>query len=120
MEMTPGESESLKHRVGDFRVPAARRPCGVRRWSYTRPKATMSYPSPQAKPSNPSNPRVFFDVDTGGERVGRIVLELFADIVPKTAENFRALCTGEKGIGPTTGNLSISKDVLFIELLRNL
>ena len=28
----------------------------------------MSHPSPQAKPSNPSNPRVFFDVDIGGER----------------------------------------------------
>uniref|UniRef100_A0A2K5QXC7 peptidylprolyl isomerase n=1 Tax=Cebus imitator TaxID=2715852 RepID=A0A2K5QXC7_CEBIM len=51
----------------------------------------MSHPFPQAKPSNPSNPRVFFEVDIGGERVGGIVLELFADIVPKTAENFRAL-----------------------------
>uniref|UniRef100_A0A2K5C4V3 peptidylprolyl isomerase n=1 Tax=Aotus nancymaae TaxID=37293 RepID=A0A2K5C4V3_AOTNA len=60
-------------------------------------------PAPQAKPSNPSNPQVFFDVDIGGERVGQIVLELFAYIVPKTAENFCALCTGEKGIGPTTG-----------------
>ncbi|EDL15462.1 mCG20642 [Mus musculus] len=63
----------------------------------------MSHASPAAKPSNSKNPRVFFDVDIGGERVGRIVLELFADIVPKTAENFRALCTGEKGTGSTTG-----------------
>ncbi|RWS14569.1 Peptidyl-prolyl cis-trans isomerase D-like protein, partial [Dinothrombium tinctorium] len=42
---------------------------------------------------------VFFDVKVGEEKVGRIVFELFYDIVPKTAENFRCLCTGEKGVG---------------------
>ena len=46
-----------------------------------------------------NNPRVFFDVSIGGQPAGRVVMELFADQVPKTAENFRALCTGEKGTG---------------------
>ncbi|XP_054941758.1 peptidyl-prolyl cis-trans isomerase D isoform X2 [Physeter macrocephalus] len=78
----------------------------------------MSHASPQAKPSNPSNPRVFLDVDVGGERVGRIVLELFADIVPKTAENFRALCTGEKGIGPTTGKPLHFKGCPFHRIIK--
>ena len=45
------------------------------------------------------NPRVFFDVSIGGKPAGRIVMELRADVAPKTAENFRALCTGEKGYG---------------------
>ncbi|HMY20693.1 MAG TPA: peptidylprolyl isomerase [Polyangium sp.] len=46
-----------------------------------------------------ANPTVFFDIDINGQAAGRITFELFADIVPKTAENFRALCTGEKGYG---------------------
>lgn len=46
-----------------------------------------------------ANPKVFFDVTAGGAGVGRIVMELRTDVVPKTAENFRCLCTGEKGMG---------------------
>ena len=38
-------------------------------------------------------------MEVGGEDVGRITFELAADVVPKTAENFRALCTGEQGFG---------------------
>ncbi|CAO2188141.1 unnamed protein product [Urochloa humidicola] len=44
-------------------------------------------------------PRVFFDMTIGGRPAGRIVMELYSDEVPETAENFRALCTGEKGVG---------------------
>ncbi|KAH8179358.1 cyclophilin type peptidyl-prolyl cis-trans isomerase/CLD domain-containing protein [Sarocladium implicatum] len=41
------------------------------------------------------NPLVFFDITLGGEPLGRIKFELFANVVPKTAENFRQFCTGE-------------------------
>ncbi|KAI9017583.1 cyclophilin-like domain-containing protein [Gaertneriomyces semiglobifer] len=52
------------------------------------------------------NPRCFFDIEIAGEKAGRVVFELFASTVPKTAENFRALCTGERG-------RSTKSDVLF-------
>lgn len=45
------------------------------------------------------NPNVFFEITADGENVGRIEFELRADVAPKTAENFRALCTGEPGFG---------------------
>ncbi|EDW34797.1 GL12709 [Drosophila persimilis] len=51
------------------------------------------------QPVRATNPIVFMDIDIGLEDAGRMVIELRKDVVPKTAENFRALCTGECGIG---------------------
>lgn len=50
--------------------------------------------------------RVFFDISIGKEPAGRITFELYNDVVPLTAENFRCLCTGEKGVGKTGKPLS--------------
>ncbi|XP_042389222.1 peptidyl-prolyl cis-trans isomerase CYP63-like isoform X2 [Zingiber officinale] len=48
------------------------------------------------------NPVVFLEISVDGKPPERMDIELFADVVPKIAENFRALCTGEKGIGAST------------------
>ena len=48
-----------------------------------------------------ANPKVYFDITVDGKPAGRIVFELFADVVPKTAENFRALCVGHEAGGYT-------------------
>jgi peptidylprolyl isomerase len=45
---------------------------------------------------------VFFDLTREGRPLGRLVMELYADTTPLTAENFRCLCTGEKGMGPNS------------------
>ncbi|CAF5201060.1 unnamed protein product, partial [Rotaria magnacalcarata] len=44
-------------------------------------------------------PNVFFDITIDNNPAGRITFKLFDDVVPNTAANFRALCTGEKGFG---------------------
>ena len=43
----------------------------------------------------PKNPRVFLEFTIGSKNAGRVVFELYMDITPITAENFRGLCTGE-------------------------
>merc|ERR1711862_491751 len=53
-----------------------------------------------------ARPKVFFDVEIGGKGAGRITMELFSDGCPLTADNFRALCTGEKGMGKSGKPLS--------------
>jgi cyclophilin family peptidyl-prolyl cis-trans isomerase len=55
---------------------------------------TMLYAQDKGKTT-----KCFLDITAGGEKLGRVVVELRSDVVPKTAENFRALCTGEKGFG---------------------
>ena len=50
-----------------------------------------------------TGPRVFLDLKWGNRRMGRVVISLRKDACPKTAENFRALCTGEMGRGKMTG-----------------
>ncbi|KAJ0504760.1 putative peptidylprolyl isomerase [Helianthus annuus] len=52
--------------------------------------------------SSKDNPRVFMDISINGGLTERMIIELFANVVPRTAENFRVLCTGDKGIGPVT------------------
>lgn len=64
------------------------------------------------------NPLVFFNVSFDGGPPQRIVMELFSDIVPRTAENFRALCTGEKGVGVSTSKPLHYKGCIFHRIIK--
>lgn len=77
------------------------------------PKQQQPHSSPQpnpppAKMAEEKTPRsrVYFDISIGSKPSGRITFELYDDVVPKTADNFRALCTGEKGNGKSGVALS--------------
>merc|ERR1711934_693285 len=68
------------------------------------PALSLTSVKPTLRNISPTNTtmattRVFFDMTADGAPVGKVVMELRNDVVPKTAENFRALCTGEKGFG---------------------
>jgi len=62
------------------------------------------------------NPRVFFEISIGGQVAGIVTIELFKDKVPRTAENFRALCTGEMGMG-VNGKLLHFKGSVFHRII---
>lgn len=64
-------------------------------------------------------PRCFFDIAVDGAPIGRIVFELFADVCPKTCENFRVLCTGEKGRGITTDKPLHYKNCAFHRVVKD-
>ena len=64
------------------------------------------------------NPKVYFEITIGGMRAGRLTIELFADKVPRAAENFRCLCTGEKGLGKTTGRPLHYKGSIFHRVIN--
>lgn len=62
--------------------------------------------------------RCFFDIAIGNTEVGRIVIELFTHIAPKTCENFRALCTGEKGKSEESGKTLCYAGSAFHRVIR--
>lgn len=64
-------------------------------------------------------PRCFFDIEVGGLAIGRVVFELFSDVSPKTCENFRCLCTGEKGLGKTTNKPLHYKGIVFHRVVKD-
>uniref|UniRef100_A0A0A9DQ08 Peptidyl-prolyl cis-trans isomerase n=1 Tax=Arundo donax TaxID=35708 RepID=A0A0A9DQ08_ARUDO len=70
----------------------------------THPDPPGEYKGVAAMPKI-KNPHVFLDISISGSSAERITFELFANVVPKTAENFRALCTGERGLGASTNKL---------------
>ncbi|OWJ99830.1 PPIG [Cervus elaphus hippelaphus] len=64
-------------------------------------------------------PRCFFDIAINNQPAGRVVFELFSDVCPKTCENFRCLCTGEKGTGKSTQKPLHYKSCLFHRVVKD-
>ena len=64
------------------------------------------------------NPRVFFDIEVGKRPAGRLVFELFADVTPRTCENFRCLCTGERGKSMRSGTALHFKGSCFHRIIK--
>ena len=68
-------------------------------FQYHFPEVSGKTAAEGGAPTKHRNPQVYFDVKIGKSSIGRIIILLRADVCPKTAENFRCLCTQEKGFG---------------------
>lgn len=66
----------------------------------------------------PARTQVYFDIQIGDRDEGRITFELYNDIVPKTASNFRSLCTGEAGAGKSSGKRLCYKGSIFHRIIK--
>merc|ERR1712113_159840 len=87
---------------------------------FSKGKASLYDEKPTVEmppPFTGQRPRVFFDVKIGDSEPKRIVMDLYSDIVPRTAENFRALATGERGVG-TKGKPLHYKDSTFHRVIK--
>ena len=80
--------------------------------------AITTVTSAQVMTEAPVTHQVYFDVDIGGQPAGRIIMGLFGDVVPKTVENFRALCTGENGTS-SSGAVLHYKNSPFHRVISN-
>lgn len=69
--------------------------------------------------ANGDNPHVYFDIKQGDSDLGRVVMQLYADITPKTAQNFKVLCTGEKGNGSKSGKPLHFKGCTFHRVIKD-
>ncbi|CAD6594283.1 MAG: Peptidyl-prolyl cis-trans isomerase [Alectoria sarmentosa] len=88
-----GKKKEDSSQAGDSSLPASR--------STSNPSTGLaSTGTSSAAPTSASkSSKVYFDLTVNDGPPARIVFQLYSDVVPKTAENFRALCTGEKGFG---------------------
>lgn len=93
--MTLSLSAILCASCRSYSVPLVRKPLGLVKSTYAFKDQCRFY----ADKAKKMPVKVFFDITANNTPVGRITMELRDDVVPKTAENFRALCTGEKGYG---------------------